>query len=67
MPFTVHTDAMSYFPIDIEGLVQRGTLGSRADDPQIPQRAPRRLPRPRFSRRRQTRTNAQPQRQPQRG
>jgi len=56
---------MSYFPIDIEALVQRGTVGSRADDPQIPARAPRRLPRPRFSRRRQARTSARPQ--PQRG
>jgi hypothetical protein len=58
---------MSYFPIDVEGLVQRGTLGSRADDPQITPRARRRLPHLRFSRRRRTRTSAQPQPQPQRG
>jgi hypothetical protein len=57
---------MSYFPIDVEGVVRRNTLGSRANDPQIPSRPPRRFPRLRSGRRRRAaRTSVRPQ--PQRG
>jgi hypothetical protein len=33
---------MHLYPIDVEGLVRRNTLGARATDPQIQPRSPRR-------------------------
>jgi hypothetical protein len=40
---------MSYFPIDVEGLVRRSTLGARATDPRVQPRRPRRRWRPQLS------------------